>query len=478
MPKLDQLPRATPESQGISSSAILEFVQAVEEDRQELHGFMLLRHGAVVAEGWWSPYRAEYPHMLFSLSKSFTSTGIGLAVSEGRLTVDDPVISFFPEDTPAEVSQNLKAMRVRHLLSMSTGHAEDTTGRVAEFKDGNWVKGFLSLPVEFPPGTHFVYNSGASYMLSAIVQKVTGMKLLDYLQPRLFEPLGIRGATWETSPQGINMGGWGLNITSEDIARFGQMYLQKGLWNGKRILPETWVAEATSRQVSNGSKPESDWEQGYGYQFWRCRHGAYRGDGAFGQYCLVMPEQDAVLAVTSGLSDMQPPLNLVWKHLLPGMKPTSMPENAGAQKKLAKRLTGLAYQPPKSQPSSTQAKAISGKEYRFEANEEKIDRTRFDFTKERSTWTLWTGKGKVVFDLKNNAWIEAASELLSPEPRRMAASGGWTADDTYVISLRSVETPFSHTLTCKFTQDRLEVSPAVNVSFGPTDLTKWVGRAA
>ena len=297
----NRLPRSTPESQGISSSAILTFVEAVQDQIHEFHSFMLMRHGQVVAEGWWSPYAPEKQHMLFSLSKSFTSSAIGLAVGEGRLSIDDRVLSFFPEDAPAEISPNLAAMRVRHLLSMSTGNADDTMLPLHQREDGDWVKAFLACPVEYEPGTHFLYNTGASFMLSAIIQKITGMKLIDYLTPRLFEPLGIEGAWWEELPKGINTGGFGLNVKTEDIACFGQTYLQKGKWNGKQILSEAWVELASSKHISNGSDPERDWEQGYGFQFWRCRHNAYRGDGAFGQYCIVMPDQDAVLAITSGV---------------------------------------------------------------------------------------------------------------------------------------------------------------------------------
>ena len=155
---------------------------------------MLLRHGHVVAEGWWSPYSPERPHMLFSLSKSFTSTAVGFAVTEGKLSVEDSVISFFTEDLPEEISENLKSMKIKYLLSMSTGHAQDTTGRLHEDKSNNWAKAFLAAPVDHIPGTHFVYNSGATYMLSAIIQKVTGQTLLEYLSPRLFEPLGIEKA--------------------------------------------------------------------------------------------------------------------------------------------------------------------------------------------------------------------------------------------------------------------------------------------
>src|SRR5437660_3191760 len=182
-------------------------------------------------------------------------------------------------------------------------------------------------------------------MQSAIVQKVTGQTVLDYLRPRLFEPLGIADPTWGTSPQGITLGGYGLSIRTEDIAKFGQLYLQHGKWNDRQLIPAAWVEAATSRQTSNGSNPNSDWDQGYGYQFWRARHGAYRGDGAFGQFCIVMPEQDAVVAITSGVRDMQAVLNLVWEQLLPALKPSTLDTDDDSHKKLVRTLKGLALRP-------------------------------------------------------------------------------------------------------------------------------------
>ena len=341
----DQFPRSTPEAHGISSAALLTFVQTIEQQIDALHSFMLLRHGQVVAEGWWSPYAADEPHMLFSLSKSFTSTAIGLAVAEGRLAVTDRVLSFFPEEAPAEVSDNLAAMRIHDLLAMATGHTEDTTAYLRQDPDGNWARAFLARPVDRTPGTHFVYNSGATYMLSALLQKITGMTLVEYLRPRLFDPLGIDYATWDSCPRGINVGGWGLWITTDSIARFGQLYLQQGRWQGQQLVPTDWVATASTKQVSNGSKPESDWEQGYGYQFWRCRHNAYRGDGAFGQYCIVMPEQDAVLAITSGLKDMQAPLNVIWEKLLPSLGDQPLPPDVAAHNTLTRKLATLVRPP-------------------------------------------------------------------------------------------------------------------------------------
>src|SRR5262245_50793268 len=239
------------------------------------------------------------------------------------LSVDHEVLNIVSEYAPSERTNNLKAMRVRDLLTMSTGHQIEP--RLSETNQTPWTKIFLSHPVPHKPGAHFLYNTPATYMQSAIVQKLTGQTVLDYLRPRLFEPLGIANPTWGTSPQGISLGGYGLNIRTEDIAKFGQLYLQKGQWHGKQLVPPSWIEAATARQTSNGSNPKSDWEQGYGFQFWRCRHGAYRGDGAFGQFCIVMPEQDAVIAITSGTRDMQAVMDLAWEKLLPTFKAGALP---------------------------------------------------------------------------------------------------------------------------------------------------------
>ena len=225
------LPRSAPEAQGVSSSAILDFIEAADRDIDAMHGFLLVRHGHVVAEGWWRPYDAQTPHILFSLSKSFTSTAVGLAIAEGKLGIDDEVLKFFPEDAPADPSANLKSMRVRDLLRMATGHQTEAPLWRSEpgQADETWTRRFLAHPVPFKPGTHFLYNSPGTYMLSAIVQKVTGMTVLDYLRPRLFEPLGFENPSWVASPQGITAGAYGLLARTEEIARFGQLYLQKGV---------------------------------------------------------------------------------------------------------------------------------------------------------------------------------------------------------------------------------------------------------
>ena len=332
--------RSTPEAQGISSEDIRTFVEMADKKINTMHSFMLVRHGHVVAECWWAPESRDKPHILWSLSKSFTSTAVGLAVAERKLNIDEKVLKFFPEAPPSKPSANLNAMRVRDLLTMSTG--QDPVIRLTG--EDVWTKKFLEHSVPHKPGTHFRYNSAATYMLSAIVQKLTGEKVVDYLGPRLFQPLGISTPKWETSPQGITIGGYGLFLRTEDIAKFGQLYLQNGKWNGKQIVPAKWIAAATSKQVDNDQSvvyPKTDWQVGYGFQFWQCRHDAYRGDGKDGQFCLVLPKQDAVIAMTADCRQMQDQLDLVWKYLLPSFKDKPLLENKIEYTKLKEMLSIL-----------------------------------------------------------------------------------------------------------------------------------------
>src|ERR1035438_8061182 len=377
-----KLPRSTPEEQGISSAALLGFVQAAEQKIDALHSFILVRHGHVVAEGWWSPYAADEPHALFSLSKSFTSAAVGLAVADGKLSLEDTVLKFFPDEAPANPSKNLGSMRVCDLLRMCTGQRdEDLKGFPFQSKM-DLVRVFLEIPVPDKPGSHFVYNTAATYMLSAIVQKVTGQTVLDYLRPRLFEPLGISGPTWDASAQGISLGGFGLSIRTEDIARFGQLYLQRGQWRGRQLIPAGWVDAATSLQTSNGSDPASDWDQGYGYQFWRCRHGFYRGDGAFGQYCVVMPEFDAVIAITAGLTVLESVLNVVWDRILPAFEETALPANRESDRRLMEKLASLSLATQAGQPGSPMAERIAGRRYVLPENPQQIESIQFEAPRE------------------------------------------------------------------------------------------------
>ena len=320
------LPRAeTPDS---VAKAMDGFFEQAAADSMDIHSVMIVRDGSVIYSRWQSEGVDTVPHVLHSVSKTFTATAVGLAIAEGKLALTDKVIDFFPDKLPAEVSENLKAMTVRDLLTMTCGHDVEPSGRG---ENVDWVEAFLAWPVDHKPGSFYLYNSLGTYMCSAIVQKVTGEKVVDYLDTRLFQPLHIDKPKWEESPQGINCGGWGLYLKTEDLAKMGQLLLQKGEWNSQQLIPAEWVAEMSKKQVDSvnpgtrmedaaakGMTPEtSDWMQGYGYQMWRCRSGCFRADGARGQYIIVVPDKNAVIAITSDNGDLQGELNLVWERILP-----------------------------------------------------------------------------------------------------------------------------------------------------------------
>jgi len=468
-----QLPRSTPEEQGVSSAAILAFLEAIEKSQHEFHSFMVVRNGHVIAEGWWPPYRATANHMLYSLSKSFTSTAVGFAVLKGRFNVNDAVTSFFPDDLPAVVSENLAALKVKHLLTMSVGHASDSTPIIV--REQNWVKAFLALPIDKPPGSAFLYNSGATYMLSAIVQKVSGQKVIDFLRPRLFEPLGIEGMTWETCPRGINTGGWGLSVQTESLAKFGQFYLQEGLWRGRPILPAAWIEEATTFKIQQPpphdadlekAKLTSDWLQGYCYQFWRCRHDAFRGDGAFGQYTIVMPERKAVVAITCETGDMQSELNLVWDFLLPAMQDNPLPADGAAQERLRQKLAALALPLPDGKADSPLAVNISGKTFKIGTNPAGTQSVSLRFQGDACAFTLNDAQGEYPIQCGLGRWAEGISNLPGIPPKitvgdlrpcKVAASGAWRDENTFAMIWRFYETPHSETVTCRFDGDKVKI---------------------
>ena len=478
---VDGLPRNRPEAQGVEPRAILAFLDEVQAAGLELHSFMLARGGEVIAEGWWSPYRPDRPHMMHSLTKSVAVTGVALALQEGLFAIDDKVISFFPDELPAEVSDNLAAMTVRDLLTMRAGHDAEISGSVWRQIKTSWVAEFFKVPVPLKPGTKFVYSSAVSFMLSAIVTRVTGQTLRDYMEPRFFKPLGITGFSWDVGPGGINPGGNGLSWKTADALKLGMLYAQNGRWNGAQILSPEWVREASRPQVTEGE---------YGYQWWIGPNGAYYALGLFTQMSIVFPQHDAVLAVTSAIDGSEHLTQLVWKHFPEAFGAGSRPHDDAALAALTDRSSSLSVQPELSTGGSPTASRISGRHFRAAANADGIEDFSFTFDGDRCVFTMRDGRGEHTVDVGVGRWIEGRTSITGnklhhqyqPDSMLVVAGGQWTAADTFEMTWQFAETAFRDTVVCRFVDDHMSFDRSVNVNsaarFLPTVQATAIREAA
>jgi CubicO group peptidase (beta-lactamase class C family) len=460
---ISALPRSSPGSQGVDPAGILAFLDTLDSAPDiEMHSLMIIRHGQVVAEGWWSPYAPEQAHLLYSLSKSFTSTAAAFAVAEGLLNLDATVLSYFPELDSEITDRRSRSMLVRHVAAMASGHLEETRERALSLDPVEPVRGFLLIPPDREPGSVFAYNQPCTYSLAAIIQRVTGQTLTQYLRTRLLDPLGIGQVGWQQHPDGRDIGYSGLHATTDTLARLGLLYLQRGIWNGARLLSEEWVAEATRMQIESPNEPNPDWQQGYGFQFWMARHG-YRGDGMYGQFCVVLPEQDAVIATTAATENMQGILDAVWNDLLPAMTATTL-EPSPVAEQLAARLDRLeleAFQAKPAPASSLTAWADAAFRSAGGRCEAQRTLTSVQLHQDDELWRLTFVEGDDSFSATVGAggWY---TNLTETDHGRtgvpLAVSGGWTDEHTFRAEVIFLETPHRLELICSLRTGTFQAS--------------------
>ena len=490
------LPRSIPELEGVSSAGIIDFLNAIDTGRQEIHSFMFVRHGKVIAEGWWDPYGPEYKHLLYSASKTFTATAIGLAASEGKLRLSDKVVSFFPYSLPDSVGANMRELTVQNLLTMSVG--QDPAGMGAG-SDEDWITAFLANEPVHKPGSVFLYNNMATFMLSAIVQQVTGQTTFDYLKPRIFEPLSIRGADWDKNAQGINLGMIGLRLRTEDLAKFGQLLMQNGKWNNKQLLPAEWVKEATSFKIEStgGSdklaKDKNDWTQGYCYQMWRGRNNSVRLDGMAGQFVMLFPDRDAFVVFTANARNTQEELNLVHDYLVPAIKSgKAIPSDPASWNELRQRQSALILKPQVSKVAEPAlAKRISGKEFILAENDYQIQSVYFAFNEGECSFAVKRNNQVSVIKAGLGSWkltnSKTTSLLAPPRPAsksidanyavlqpviKVGTSYFWSEPNTLEITARFIEESLgTQAIVCRFT----ETGGAVGVNIGPKSAPGMMG---
>ncbi|MGI6254936.1 MAG: serine hydrolase domain-containing protein [Acutalibacter sp.] len=483
--------RVTPESVGVPTAAVNRLLDRLEESQTEMHGLMVMRHGKVCAEGWWTPYAPGLRHGLQSLSKTYAATGVGLLYTEGLIRLDERVIDIFPEDAPADPSENLQKLTVRDVLCM--GNGMDTMPSPSE----HWIRDFLHTPVTHEPGSCFMYNSVGSSLLAAMVVKKTGQSLQEYLTPRLYEKLGIDPAStgWYNMPDGVECGGAGMFSTTENNLRLMKLYADGGLWEGERILAEDYVKLATSAQNDSSTEAKGNPEaydnfMGYGFQIWMCRpRGVYRADGAMGQFSVVVPDKDMIISINetaTGAHWAQNTLDILWQFLGEIPEEDPLPEDSQVSDALRRRMSALSLPNPPFTPESPVASQVSGQWYALEQGSftlrqriggilsgtpvgGEITRFRLDFSYGSVMLTaLEDGK-----EVQYRVAVDGTRALNLVETTTLPVSrlylhGWWSGEDTFSIALRWVETCFEDRLDLHFVDGGVELRrESVVGGFGP-----------
>lgn len=480
---MELLERAKATECGVDPEGILNLYKTLEG--MNVHSVMITRHNKVIAEGWWAPYRKDENHILYSVSKSFVGTAIGFAVQEGLLSTEDYVLDIFADVLPSCPCENMKKMKIRHVLTMSTGQKDERN----IFHEGeSWLYSLLSAYVDNEPGETFRYISSSTYILSAVIWKLTGQTVFEYLKDRLFEPLGFsEHIWWEKSPEGLNTGFNGFNATAEDVTKLALLYLNRGKWKGRQILSEEWVKEASGIQIDNRDNDRNqelgyrqgfgtfteDYRSGYGYLFWHCKpEGSYRGDGIFGQLCIIMPKQDMTIAVAAGCEEPGKILEAIWNCLLPAVDAPHM--HCDMEEVLYEALENLKLPVAAGEKYPPSQEKEWRQKFLMAENGMDVQSLELEFRKDSlPVITIETSKGKLRAKIGYLEWEENETGY-DPEGfscdnviffHRVACTGAWKGEE-YVVKFAYTETPFVDILRIRLRENSMEGIYTHTVKYG------------
>ncbi|MCM1989122.1 serine hydrolase domain-containing protein [Oceanirhabdus seepicola] len=470
-----------PENYGISSKAILDFIEVTEQDEEiNLKTFMLLHDNNILAQFSKRPYKLEDQQLLFSMTKSFASLGVGIAADKGYLNIEDKVISYFPDKLPEEISDNLSKIKVKHLLTMTSGIHDNTYEMLYSQKD--WVKAFLAQNFPHEPGTYYRYSTHGSHMLSALVEKATGQSLLEFLNDHLFKPLDIPKPQWETCPSGMTAGGMGLSLAPESMAKIGVMLLNKGIYQGKRILSQSYINEATSPHVFKHT--ERDKENRiysglhYGYQIHIGQDNYFRLDGAFGQICLVVPEKNIIVVATSKGTKTEKLLKYIYKHLLDS---DYIEENLHRNyyNELKNKLNSLEYTAPSFRDIPVGIQQLNNCAYIIDDNPNGIKKVMFNQNGQElimSTINSDNLEYKVKFDFSEPVHHKGMFiKDIQSHNQKYISYAKWLSNSELELHVIYVETPYVVKYRFSFIESGIKMEFFINVSFTLKDFTA-VGR--
>lgn len=469
----DGLPRASASSLGIDPDRLIAFLDAVKAAGLDLHGFMLHRHGHVVAEGWTWPVDPNEPRVLHSMAKSFTGCAIGLAIQEGLLNLDDRLVRFFPDEVPANADPRLADMTVEHLLTMRTGHASNTSGSVWRSISTSWIAEFFKIPLAYAPGTEYVYTSAASYMLSALINRVTGQTLHDYLKPRLFIPLDIHNETWDIGPDGVNPGGNGLTAPVSAALKLAVLHAQNGVWDGRQVLPAAWVQAATQPQGGPDSR--------YGYHWMMKPRPAFSALGVFVQMAAVYREHNATLVLVGGMKNSAEIVPFIERYF-----PAAFSEDCSvkpeADSRLEQRLASMAEQPLLV--SDCPAPEDSMRVFAVAENGLGVRQLSFAFTGHVLTFELTDSQATHRLQIGIDHWLTGLTSMPGRalhhgyefNHAQIVAGARWLDQKTLEMTWIYPQTAFRDRVKCVFEGNSVSLARTVNVNSAEREQEVLVGK--
>jgi CubicO group peptidase (beta-lactamase class C family) len=471
----------------LNTRPVVGFLDELEQRQMRLHSLLVHWHGQTMLDLWQWPHEPTVMHKLHSVTKSFTATAVGFAEAEGLLELEDPVLDYVDSRKRADADENLRYMRIRDLLTMRTGHRRGMSGATTRLRETGWAAEFLEEPVVELPGRSFQYSSTTSHMLSAIVQRVTGQPIDDYLGPRLFEPLGIVDYEWQRDPDGVCSGGNGLSMRPHDLLSFGVLLLHNGIWNGRQILPTGWVQKASAahvrREVSGVSEADSGAPEDsrYGYQFWISEDGIYSASGIFGQECLVFPDDGAVVVATGAMGgDTYHDLpTMIRRAFRTAFREPAHAAGSGVDTQTLHTRISAARRPEPL--DGTRRRIGCSDTYDFEANEQGITSLSIDVGQDSVLVTIEDDRGSHRIDHGIGDWrrqhIAVSTWRLhhsyQDERALVQAAARWSdakTGDVLILTWHFVEGPFIDRLVLHLEADSVTVGRSVNVNSGPTRL--------
>lgn len=463
-----------PEDEGVSPQSIIKFLDTCEKEINYLYSFAIVKNTNMLSKGYYAPMAPKIRKIMHSISKSVNSLAIGIIIDEGKLGLEDKVLDYFREKLPEQYDERLEKLRVKHLLMMCSSSAYTSASFINQ--EGDWLTHYFSLIPYSLPGREFHYDTGASYTLSRLITKISGQNTFEFLNERLFKPMGIEDATWLCDKYGNSTGGWGLYLKFPDMVKLGQLFINYGKWEEKQLVPEWWMKEATSNKIETKNDPGFGWGYGYGYQFWQGPGNTFLAFGVFGQLIVCDPIKNIFVATTGGCSEQenQRLLDIIYETIISTAVNQPIPRQDEAYEMLTTRISKLCLPLAIGSATCNFESKFFERTYEFESNSCKVNAIQFTRKNEDNIQICINFEEEyVILDAGYKKWITTEATLDIPMHTLHSFSYAWKDEKTLILIQYLLNSSYSKFYEFNFYDNEVRMSAKLNETlYG--DLTEVV----